>query len=72
MIMNLMIMYHFRGYLMPFYTYKYLKSGETFEVYQKMSDKELTKYNGKKVKKVPSTFGMNLKGDGFYKNDYKK
>lgn len=64
---------------MPIYVYKCVESGETFEYRQKMSDEPL-KYWPKDVdgykpkRKVKRIIGggnyFNLKGKGFYENDY--
>jgi len=61
---------------MPIYEYKCEVCGEIKEALQKMSDPDLTKYSGCDnvdccLKKIPSTYGMNFVGSGFYKTDYK-
>ena len=61
---------------MPIYEYECEECGDKLEVLQRMSDPELTKYHGCDnpnccIKKVPSTYGMNFVGTGFYKTDYK-
>lgn len=59
---------------MPTYDYKCDSCGNTFEVFQKMSDpaiKECPKC-GKEVHKVLSaSIGISFKGSGFYVNDSK-
>ena len=55
---------------MPIYTYQYIDTKETVDVMQKMCDEPLKEYNGRKVKKLPASASFNLKGKGFYKNDY--
>jgi len=62
---------------MPIYEYDCTECNKRFEVIQKMSDPDLTKCEGCEnqkcsIKKVPSTYGMNFVGTGFYKTDYKK
>lgn len=56
---------------MPIYTYKYIDTGETFEILQGINEKPRTEYKGKKVKKIPSVCNAKFKGSGFYKTDYK-
>ena len=61
---------------MPIYEYKCETCGEIKEILQKMSDPDLDKYSGCDnvdccLKKIPSTYGMNFVGSGFYKTDYK-
>ena len=60
---------------MPTYDYKCLKCGETFEAFQKISDKPLTKCpkcKGKVRRLISSGSGLIFKGRGFYATDYKK
>jgi predicted nucleic acid-binding Zn ribbon protein len=60
---------------MPTYVYKFVKTGETIEVQQPITDKTLTSVvhprSGRKmaVKKVFTPVGVTFRGDGFYKTD---
>lgn len=56
---------------MPAYDYRCAKCGETFEIWQSMSDDPLTKHPGcgGKVTKVFAPVGVAFKGSGFYKTD---
>lgn len=56
---------------MPAYDYSCAKCGETFEVWQAMSEDPLTKHPGcgGKVARVFSPVGVAFKGSGFYKTD---
>ena len=56
---------------MPTYSYKYLDSDETFDVYQSFSESDLTvsPTDGRPVRKVFSPIGVSFSGSGFYRND---
>ena len=55
---------------MPTYSYKYLDSDETFDVYQSFTDPDLTVGpDGRPVRKVFSPIGVSFTGSGFYRND---
>jgi predicted nucleic acid-binding Zn ribbon protein len=60
---------------MPTYVYKFVKTGETIEVQQPITDKTLTAVvhprSGRKmaVKKVFTPVGVTFRGEGFYKTD---
>jgi predicted nucleic acid-binding Zn ribbon protein len=60
---------------MPTYVYKFVKTGETIEVQQPITDKTLTTVvhprSGRKmaVKKVFTPVGVTFRGQGFYKTD---
>jgi len=56
---------------MPAYDYRCAKCGETFEVWQSMSEDPLTKHPGcgGKVARVFAPVGVAFKGSGFYKTD---
>jgi predicted nucleic acid-binding Zn ribbon protein len=60
---------------MPTYVYKFVKTGETIEVQQPITDKTLTSVvhprSGRKmaVKKVFTPVGVTFRGEGFYKTD---
>ncbi|GAB3607477.1 hypothetical protein GCM10027413_28860 [Conyzicola nivalis] len=55
---------------MPTYSYKYLDSDETFDVYQSFTDADLTEGpDGRPVRKVFSPIGVSFTGSGFYRND---
>lgn len=61
---------------MPTYDYQCEKCGETFEVFQSMNDKKLTKCPDKackgKVQRLLGTgAGIIFKGSGFYETDYR-
>jgi len=55
----------------PTYSYKYLDSDETFDVYQSFTDSDLTvsPVDGRPVRKVFSPIGVSFTGSGFYRND---
>ncbi|MFA5156001.1 MAG: FmdB family zinc ribbon protein [Candidatus Omnitrophota bacterium] len=60
---------------MPTYDYECTKCGHTFEAFQGMNDKPLSKCPkcGKKVKRlIGSGSGIIFKGSGFYATDYRK
>lgn len=60
---------------MPTYDYECTKCGHTFEAFQQMSDKPLTKCPkcDKKLRRlIGSGAGIIFKGSGFYATDYKK
>ena len=55
---------------MPTYSYKYLDSDETFDVYQSFTESDLTVGpDGRPVRKVFSPIGVSFTGSGFYRND---
>jgi predicted nucleic acid-binding Zn ribbon protein len=56
---------------LPTYSYKYLDSDETFDVYQSFTDSDLTvsPVDGRPVRKVFSPIGVSFSGSGFYRND---
>ncbi|MEJ2667935.1 MAG: FmdB family transcriptional regulator [Deinococcales bacterium] len=56
---------------MPIYVYKNLKTGETFEVSQRITEAALTEHpeTGDPVKRVVQPVGIAFKGAGFYVND---
>ena len=55
---------------MPTYSYKYLDSDETFDVYQSFTEADLTVGpDGRPVRKVFSPIGVSFTGSGFYRND---
>jgi predicted nucleic acid-binding Zn ribbon protein len=56
---------------LPTYSYKYLDSDETFDVYQSFTDSDLTvsPVDGRPVRKVFSPIGVSFTGSGFYRND---
>jgi predicted nucleic acid-binding Zn ribbon protein len=56
---------------LPTYTYKYLDSDETFDVYQSFTESDLTvsPADGRPVRKVFSPIGVSFSGSGFYRND---
>jgi predicted nucleic acid-binding Zn ribbon protein len=60
---------------MPTYVYKFVKTGETIEVHQPITDTALTSVvhprSGRKmaVKKVFTPVGVTFRGEGFYKTD---
>lgn len=61
---------------MPTYEYKCDKCGKLFDVFQKMSDRPLTKCPDKKCKGtlkrlISSGAGFIFKGSGFYATDYR-
>ncbi|MCX5708129.1 MAG: zinc ribbon domain-containing protein [Candidatus Omnitrophica bacterium] len=60
---------------MPTYDYECTKCSNTFEAFQQMSEKHLTKCPkcGEKLKRlIGSGSGIIFKGSGFYSTDYKK
>jgi len=60
---------------MPTYDYKCRKCKKTFEQFQKMMDKPLSKcvYCGGRVERlIGAGSGLIFKGSGFYITDYKK
>jgi putative FmdB family regulatory protein len=59
---------------MPIYEYQCSSCGKHFEIFQKISDKPLTKCKECKGKlsKLISNCAFHLKGDGWYVTDYKK
>jgi len=58
---------------MPIYEYKCRKCGNQFEVFQGISDPEVTscKFCKGKVQKLVSLSSFSLKGSGWYVTDYK-
>ena len=61
---------------MPTYDYECKKCGETFEVFQSMRDRKLSKCRDKacggKVERLLGTgAGIIFKGSGFYETDYR-
>lgn len=56
---------------MPTYVYKNLKTGDTFEVHQRITEPALTEHpeTGDPVKRVVQPVGIAFKGSGFYVND---
>ena len=60
---------------MPTYDYECTKCGNEFEVFQKMTDKHLSKCpkcHGKVKRLIGAGAGIIFKGSGFYETDYKK
>ncbi len=60
---------------MPTYEYECAHCGHTFEAFQKMSDKPLSKCPkcNKKIRRlIGSGAGIIFKGSGFYATDYRK
>lgn len=59
---------------MPLYEYRCSKCNNNFEVLQKINEEPLTKclYCQGKVEKLVSVSSFQLKGSGWYVNDYKK
>jgi len=59
---------------MPIYEYECAGCGKRFEVFQKISDKPITKCKFCKgtLNKLISTCSFQLKGTGWYATDYKK
>jgi putative FmdB family regulatory protein len=58
----------------PTYDYECTKCGHKFEVFQKMTDKFLTKCpecKGKIKRLIGAGSGIIFKGSGFYQTDYK-
>lgn len=59
---------------MPTYDYKCTNCGNTFELFQKMSDNPITecpKCKGKVKRLIGAGSGPIFKGTGFYQTDYK-
>jgi predicted nucleic acid-binding Zn ribbon protein len=61
------------GETMPIYVYKNLKTGETFEVEQRITEGALSSHpeTGDPVKRLIQPVGIAFKGSGFYVNDSK-
>jgi predicted nucleic acid-binding Zn ribbon protein len=59
--------------IMPVYVYKNLKTGETFEVEQRITASALSHHpeTGDPVKRLIQPVGIAFKGSGFYVNDSK-
>ena len=60
---------------MPTYDYECTACGHKFEVFQKMTDKQLSrcpKCNKKLKRLIGSGSGIIFKGSGFYATDYRK
>jgi putative FmdB family regulatory protein len=59
---------------MPIYEYECTDCGKRFEIFQKISDKPLTKCKFCKghLNKLISNCSFHLKGSGWYATDYKK
>ena len=59
---------------MPIYEYECLKCGETFEVWQKISDPPPRKHTcgSKRIRRLISQTSFVLKGSGWYATDYAK
>ena len=59
---------------MPTYVYKNLKTGETFELTQRISEPALTVHpeSGEPVKRLVQPVGIAFKGSGFYVTDSRK
>ena len=58
---------------MPVYVYKNLKTGETFELEQRITASALSHHpeTGDPVKRLIQPVGIAFKGSGFYVNDSK-
>jgi putative FmdB family regulatory protein len=58
----------------PIYEYQCTKCGETFEAFQKITDKPLTKckFCHGKVEQLISHSSFQLKGSGWYLTDYSR
>lgn len=56
---------------MPVYVYRNLKTGETFEIEQRMTEPALTEHpeTGDPVKRLIQPVGIAFKGSGFYVTD---
>lgn len=56
---------------MPVYVYRNLKTGETFEIEQRMTEPALTEdpKTGDPVKRLIQPVGIAFRGSGFYVND---
>jgi putative FmdB family regulatory protein len=59
---------------MPVYVYRNLRTGETFELKQRMTDPVLTAHpeSGDPLKRLIQPVGIAFKGSGFYVNDSRK
>ena len=60
---------------MPTYEYECLECGNSFELFQQMTEKRLkkcAKCGGKVKRLIGGGGGIIFKGSGFYANDYKK
>lgn len=59
---------------MPVYVYRNLKTGETFEIEQRMTDPALTEdpTTGDPVKRLIQPVGISFRGSGFYVNDSRR
>jgi predicted nucleic acid-binding Zn ribbon protein len=59
--------------IMPVYVYKNLKTGETFELEQRITASALSNHpeTGDPVKRLIQPVGIAFKGSGFYVNDSK-
>jgi len=55
---------------MPVYEYKCEDCVKVFDYFQRDNDKPECPFCEGKVERVMSRFGMELKGSGFYRNDY--
>ncbi|HKI55750.1 MAG TPA: FmdB family zinc ribbon protein [Trueperaceae bacterium] len=56
---------------MPIYVYKNLRTGDTFEVSQRITESALTEHpeTGDPVKRIVQPVGIAFKGSGFYVTD---
>jgi putative FmdB family regulatory protein len=59
---------------MPVYVYRNLRTGETFEVEQRITEPALTEHpeSGDPVKRLVQPVGIAFKGSGFYVTDSRK
>jgi putative FmdB family regulatory protein len=59
---------------MPVYVYRNLRTGETFEVEQRITEPALTEHpqSGDPVKRLIQPVGIAFKGSGFYVNDSRR
>ncbi len=59
---------------MPVYVYRNLKTGETFELEQRITEPALTEHpeSGDPVKRLIQPVGIAFKGSGFYVTDSRK
>lgn len=59
---------------MPVYVYRNLKTGETFELEQRITESALTEHpeTGEPVKRLIQPVGIAFKGSGFYVTDSRK
>jgi putative FmdB family regulatory protein len=59
---------------MPVYVYRNLRTGETFEVEQRIAEPALTEHpeSGDPVKRLVQPVGIAFKGSGFYVTDSRK